>query len=211
MISYDYFLKEHQRLFPDINVSRETFDRLLYYVQKVIEYNQSFNLIGSGEKEKIWERHVFDSMQLYPHIEENKKICDIGSGAGFPGMVLGIMGVSGITLIESNEKKATFLKNVSRETLIDNIVLCERVEHLKKPFDVITARAVSPLKNLLLWTQNISHKETQYIFPKGKKYQEEITEAYKKFAFDVVLHHSVTNENGRILVIKNVHKNNCRR
>lgn len=209
MYSYNDFLKAQQFLLPQINVSRETFERLNFYVNRVIEYNQKFNLIGSKEEEKIWERHVFDSMQLFSYIESDKKVCDIGSGAGFPGLVLGIIGISNISLIESNEKKARFLESVSRETSVDNKIICGRVEILEESFDIVIARALAPLEKLLNWSLRVSHKKTYCIFPKGKIYQEEIKRAYKKFAFDVSLHHSVTNEDGKILVVKNVHKNHC--
>lgn len=207
MISYDDFVKIQNSLLPDLNVSRETFERLCVYIHRLFEYNQNFNLIGSQEKDNIWERHVFDSMQIYPYVEKNKKICDIGSGAGFPGLVLGILGISNMTLVESNSKKVKFLEDVSRETLINNRIICKRVENLKGSFDVVMARALAPLEKLLTWSQDIFYDKTKFIFPKGKKYQEEIDEAHKKFVFDVRSYHSVTSEDGRILVIENVQRN----
>jgi 16S rRNA (guanine527-N7)-methyltransferase len=205
MISYNEFLKKQQSFLPQIDVSRETFEKLSFYVDKLFEANQKFNLIGSKEKEHIWERHVFDSMQLFQYIEKRSSVCDVGSGAGFPGIVLGILGVK-MLLVESNKKKAAFLEYVSRETSTQNKIICERVENLKSSFDVVTARALAPLERLLTWCEGIYYEKTIFIFPKGQRYREEIERAHKKFAFDVVSHHSVTDENGKILVIKNVQK-----
>ena len=243
---YDEFLQEQQKLIPSLNVSRETFDRLKAYVNLLEECNQKLNLVGSSEMATIWDRHVFDSMQLMPyivkggfHVKSRKpsevqvllknasrtlmpeiegavedsalhipksslSVCDVGSGAGFPGIVLGILGVSDMVLVESIAKKALFLENVSRETLIKNTILCDRVENLKKTFTAITARAVAPLKDLLRLTKNIRTFDTVCIFPKGKKYQEEIEDARRYFSFDVEAHQSLTHEEGRILVITHV-------
>jgi 16S rRNA (guanine527-N7)-methyltransferase len=202
---YDEFLQEQQKLIPSLNVSRETFDRLKAYVNLLEECNQKLNLVGSSEMATIWDRHVFDSMQLMPYIPKSSlSVCDVGSGAGFPGIVLGILGVSDMVLVESIAKKALFLENVSRETLIKNTILCDRVENLKKTFTAITARAVAPLKDLLRLTKNIRTSDTVCIFPKGKKYQEEIEDARRFFSFDVEAHQSLMHEEGRILVITHV-------
>jgi 16S rRNA (guanine527-N7)-methyltransferase len=202
---YDEFLQEQRKLLPSLNVSRETFDRLDIYVKLLEEYNQKLNLVGSSEMSNIWDRHIFDSMQLLSYIPDSShSICDFGSGAGFPGIVLGILGVSEMVLVESIGKKALFLENVSRETFIRNTVLCDRVENLKKTFDVITARAVAPLKDLLKLTKNIRTPGTVCVFPKGKKYQEEIDDARRYFSFEVEAHQSLTHEEGRILVISHV-------
>jgi len=204
-MNYDEFLQEQRKLLPFLDVSRETFDRLEIYVNFLKEYNQKFNLVGSSEMGNIWDRHIFDSMQLISYVAESpRSVCDIGSGAGFPGIVLGILGVSDMVLVESIAKKALFLENVSRETLVKNTILCDRVENLKKTFEIITARAVAPLKDLLKLTKNIRTPDTVCVFPKGKKYQEEIDEARLYFSFEVEAHQSLTHEEGRILVINHV-------
>ena len=205
IMDYNKFLDIQQKMLPSLNVSRETFDQLRVYLSLLEEQNKNLNLVGSQEMERIWERHVFDSMQLMLYLKKPPlSLCDVGSGAGFPSIVLGILGVDKMTLVESIEKKARFLMNVSRETSVKNTIICDRVENLKKVFDVIVARAVAPLKELLILTKNIRTSRTVHIFPKGKKYQEEIEDARAHFSFEVDVHQSVTHPEGRILVIHHV-------
>ncbi len=205
IMTYDQFIQEQQKLLPCLNVSRETFHRLERYMDLLKEQNQNLNLVGSSEMPNIWHRHVFDSMQLLPYIPTTAtSVCDFGSGAGFPGIVLGILGVSQMTLVESIGKKVAFLENVSHETFLKNTILCDRVENMHKAFSVITARAVASLKDLLTLTNNIRTPETLCIFPKGKKYQEEIDDARSYFDFKIDVHQSVTHPEGKVLVISHV-------
>lgn len=204
-MTYPEFLKLQSSLIPSQNVSRETFNLLKTYVECVLRANETFNLIGPKEKYRIWERHVIDSMQLFPHIENKGKVCDVGSGAGFPGIVLGILGLTNITLVESIKKKASFLQDVSHETFLKNKVLWDRVENLKEIFDVVTARGVASLEKIFNWTYHIRNANTSYVLLKGKTYNVEIEQALKKYQFDVKIFQSVTHLDGKILVIQNVH------
>ena len=197
-------LKVVNKRFPSFDVSRETFDRLNLYASLLIEENKKFNLIGSGEVSHIWERHIFDSMQLFSYLDPKDKICDMGSGAGFPGIVLGILGCNNITMVESIRKKASFLENVSRETSISNKVICGRIESLEGYFPFITGRAVAPLKKLLMLSRNISNRQTRFVFPKGRRYMEELEEAKKNFSFEVDKRKSVTSPDGTILLLRSV-------
>ncbi len=184
----------------DFNVSRETQNELEEYVRRLLEYNKTHNLIGSKEVDKVWDRHIIDSLQLTTLLPLNKKIVDVGTGAGLPGMVLSILGFD-VTLIESNTKKVTFLKSVSRET---GKIIHDRCENIKKKFDVITARAVTNLKDLIALTLHLSKKSSVFIFPKGKNWKKELLEAEKKYKFDVEIKKSLTSYESRILILKNI-------
>lgn len=184
----------------DFNVSRETQNELEEYVRKLLDYNKIHNLIGSKEVDKVWDRHIIDSLQLTTLLPLNKNIVDVGTGAGLPGMVLSILGFD-VTLIESNTKKVTFLKSVSRET---EKIIHDRCENVKKKFDVITARAVTNLKDLIALTLHLSKKNSVFIFPKGKNWKKELLEAEKKYKFDVEIKNSLTSFESRILILKNI-------
>lgn len=182
-------------------LSFEKVSRLELYVRLLFEKNEAFNLIGPREFSQIWERHVLDSAQLYPLLKnKNKYIADLGSGAGFPGLVLSILGIEDITLIESSEKKSLFLENVSRETLCDTKVINDRVEKIKKTkFDIIISRAMGKLVTLFNFSGPISKNSTEYFFLKGRTYEEEIKEAQGAFDFSYDLIPSLTDPESRIV------------
>lgn len=194
------FLERKNLTLNDFNVSRETQNELEEYVRKLLDYNKIHNLIGSKEVDKVWDRHIIDSLQLTTLLPLNKNIVDVGTGAGLPGMVLSILGFD-VTLIESNTKKVTFLKSVSRET---EKIIHDRCENVKKKFDVITARAVTNLKDLIALTLHLSKKNSVFIFPKGKNWKKELLEAEKKYKFDVEIKNSLTSFESRILILKNI-------
>tara|TARA_R110002050_G_scaffold31905_1_gene81559 strand:- start:18599 stop:19195 length:597 start_codon:yes stop_codon:yes gene_type:complete len=194
-MSFDDFL-----LISPMPVSRETYDKLVDYVSCLFEYNKTHNIIGSNEADRIWERHIVDCIQLGQYMDKNKKIIDIGSGAGLPGMVLALMGFD-ITLVESNSKKTNFLKSVSCETAT---VIPARCENIKNKYDIITARAVTNLRNLLSLTIHLSKKDSVFIFPKGKNWKKELIDAEKDYKFDLELKDSLTSSESKILIMKNI-------
>jgi 16S rRNA (guanine527-N7)-methyltransferase len=184
-------------------ISFEKISALEGYVLSLFEKNDAFNLIGPREFPQIWERHILDSAQLYPLLKnKNKSIADLGSGAGFPGLVLSILGIENITLIESSEKKSLFLENVSRETFCGAKVINDRVEKIKKiKFDIIISRAMGKLSLLLNFSEPISKNSTEYFFLKGKSYEEEISETQKKFNFSYEFIQSITDPESKIVHI----------
>lgn len=187
------------------NVSRETFEQLEKYLTFLIQENEKYNLIGPKEAERLWERHVLDSAQLFPLVRNSGGFLDVGSGAGFPGVVLSLLGVPGGCLVESSHKKCSFLKNVSRETLADFSVVCERVERMRgASFNRVVSRAVAPIEKLLMWTLGVATRDTQWVFLKGKTAQEEVAEALKRFSFEVEMFPSVTSEEGKIVSVRKV-------
>ncbi len=182
-------------------LSLEKISSLELYVRLLFEKNETFNLIGPREFPQIWERHVLDSAQLYPILKnKNKPTADLGSGAGFPGLVLSILGIEGITLIESSEKKSHFLENVSRETFCGAKVINDRVEKIKKiKFDIIISRAMGRLSLLFNFSEPISKKSTEYFFLKGRTYEEEIKEAEEIFDFSYDLIQSFTDPESKVI------------
>lgn len=195
------------------NVSRETFDKLKHYQSMLIEWQAKFNLVSSNTLEDAWNRHFLDSAQLFSLIPNQAKILyDFGSGAGFPGMVLAIMANEKrpelqVSLIESTTKKTLYLNAVKAETDTNVTILNERIEKLQLPqADVITSRAMASLTELLGYAYRFCKKESVCIFPKGKKYAEELAEAHKHWKFKCQIIASTQSDEGKILVITDLSK-----
>lgn len=195
------------------DVSRETFLKLKLYETLLKEWQQKFNLVSNSSIEDAWNRHFEDSVQLFKYVPENAKLMyDFGSGAGFPGMVLAIMANEKtpylkIKLIESIGKKTLYLNEVKNKTNTNVEIINDRIENLKaEKADVITSRAMASLTQLLEYTKKFCTTKTVCIFPKGKKFQDEIDEARKKFKFDCRIHDSEVSSEGKVLVISNISK-----
>ena len=190
-------IKVFQKLY---NVPRETIDQFTKYHKLLIEFQEKTNLIGSGTISSIWNRHFSDSAKLTDRIISYKnktktilKVCDVGSGAGFPGLVCFLILLSqkhevSMTLIESNKKKCEFLTRVKKKLMLSVIIINERVEKVKEKYDIVMSRAVAPLHNLLRLLIPLSKKNTIFLLPKGKNYQKEIEKAKKlwNFSYKVV-------------------------
>jgi len=200
-------------ILKEYNVSRETILSLEKFQNMVLEWNNCFNLISKSSAENIWERHILDSLQLCAFIsKKNRILYDLGSGAGFPAIVLAIVGKQlfpelKISLIESISKKVKFLNEVKKELELNVNIIHDRIENLKLPqADIITSRALASLEKLLNYTEPFCKKQTTLIFPKGEKWQEEVREAEEKWLFNIDTYQSKTNENSRILKINNVRR-----
>ena len=139
-----------EQFFQGENVSRETFLRMKAYVDLLLTWNKRINLISKSTEPEIWKRHILDSAQLYPLIPRDcSSLMDFGSGAGFPGLVLAIMGVRGVRLVESDARKCAFMREAARITQTEAQVLNQRVESIPPiAVDVITARALAPMADL---------------------------------------------------------------
>ena len=167
------------------NVSRETLHDLERYVALLAKWQPAINLVGPRTLADVWRRHMLDSAQLAP-MAQGRRWLDLGSGAGFPGLVLAIMGVGEVHLVESDARKAAFLATVARETGAKAIVHAVRLEFLPaESYDVITARALAPLADLLDWSARFRGPETVCLFPKGQDIDVELTEAAKCWRLDV--------------------------
>ena len=195
------------------NVSRETMEDLKTFQNMVLEWNVKFNLISKSSEKDIWSRHILDSLQLFQFItDKDKKLYDLGSGAGFPAIVLAIAAKNTypnlkISLIESIGKKIMFLKEVQKALSLDITIIHDRIENLKLPkADIITSRALASLDKLLYYSKDFCSSKTRLIFPKGEKWQEELSLAQKTWSFEYDTKQSLTSNQGYILEIKNIRR-----
>ena len=190
-------------------VSRETLARLKAYVGLLEDWGQRHNLVSRNSSADIWRRHVWDSAQLAPLAPDSAKtLADLGSGAGFPGLVLAELLRSRVrvTLFESTRKKAEFLTAAAHRMDLDVQVENRRIEDCGGSlFDVITARALAPLDKLLGYAQQIAGKNTICLFPKGQSLALELTEARKSWRIRAVQHQSATDPSGVILEVREFH------
>ena len=134
-----------------MNVSRETLDRLIRYVDLLTAWNARINLVGRNSMGDVWRRHILDSAQLYPHIPQGTRLLiDLGSGAGLPGLILSILGLAEVHLVESDVRKAVFLREAARVTRAATTVHALRVDRMKPLVaQVVTERGFSPVAALL--------------------------------------------------------------
>ena len=194
-------------------VSRETYDKFIIYYETLIKWQKSINLISNSTLDSIWHRHILDSAQLYKYTQNIKgNILDFGSGAGFPGLVLAMMGNENVNAVESDEKKCIFLKEVARLSDTKINIHNSRIEKLKfiNP-ELITARALAPLIKLIEYIENymkqgdnLRKNLPKLLFMKGKNYKQELLELKKIRNFDVTVCSSLSDEYGKILNIKNI-------
>ena len=164
-----------------INVSRETLARLEAYLDLLKHWQRAINLVGAATLADPWRRHLLDCAQLIPHLPEKAaSVYDLGSGAGLPGIVLAIMGQAGIRLVESDQRKAHFLREVARSLDLKVDILTMRIENLPRACaDVVTARALAPLPRLLDLTEPLLRPNAVCLFLKGRHALDELTEARK--------------------------------
>jgi 16S rRNA (guanine527-N7)-methyltransferase len=176
------------------------------FVLKLLQENQNFNFIGKSTIENIWERHILDSAQLLRFIDnKNLKFADLGSGAGFPGMVLSILGVREIHLIEKAFRKADFLRRAKLFSSNRVFVHQASLEELSAiEFDVIVSRALAPLPKLLEYVKKFLKKDGYCLFLKGKNLEQEIQEAKKNFQFEYELNPSLTSSESNIIKISKI-------
>ncbi len=189
--------------------SDEDLERLRVYVALLNKWQGKTNLVSKDSLTDVWRRHVLDSAQLVPLIgPQTKAIADVGSGAGFPGMVLAIISAKNGTvvhLIESNERKCAFLREVNRATQAGAIIHNNRVEKLQEiSVDLVVSRAVSSLEILLKYANPLLKKGGQCLFLKGKKWREELTEAQKKWIINELVIQSLSDPSGMILKLEEI-------
>lgn len=215
---------------PDVmeNVSRETLSDLQTYADTLTAWQAKMNLVGPSTLPDLWRRHFLDSAQLYPLLPDNDrdserklKIFDLGSGAGFPGLVLAILGRHDrrypggrplrVNLIESDRKKATFLAEAARAvgfTADDSSktavrVRAQRAEIIEPQIaDVITARALAPLEKLLPWMARFADDKTILLIPKGEQAEAELQSAAKDWKMKIDRVPSRSDARGTILVLR---------
>ena len=194
-----------------VTVSRETAERLAAFVALIRKWQPAENLISPKTLHEIWRRHVADCAQLVPLFPETRRWLDMGTGAGFPGIVLALIGGEGthVDLVESNTRKCAFLRTAIRETGAPAIVHEGRAEVIlarwQTPVDRIVARALASLTRLLELAEPLMGQGIPAAFHKGEDFRQEIDEASQSWNFDLVQHDSRVGE-GVILEIANLRR-----
>lgn len=191
------------------NVSRETLEKFQIYLQLLKKWQSSHNLVGVATLADPWRRHFLDSAQVLMRFREEgptraaQSWLDLGSGAGFPGLVVALMGAGEVHLAESNSKKCAFLRQVIRSTGANATVHQGRIGDLGLlPVDVITSRALASISEILTLSENFCSGDTEYWLLKGAAAQRELTEASKYWKLDWRFFQSVTDESGVVLCLK---------
>jgi 16S rRNA (guanine527-N7)-methyltransferase len=205
---------DRARALAIVPVSRETAARLDRLVELLLEWQKRTNLIAPSTISTLWTRHVADSLQLLALAPEAKRWVDLGSGAGFPGLVVAcaLADIPGaeVHLVESNAKKAAFLREAARRANALAVVHAVRIEDFVKTFsgqlDAITARALAPLQDLLTLAYPLMKTGAKGLFLKGQDVDAELTPASKCWSMDMELVPSKTNSRGRIVVVHGLHR-----
>jgi 16S rRNA (guanine527-N7)-methyltransferase len=202
-LDVEFFIKK-------FDVSRETIEKLNKYKDFLLSSNKSLNLIGKTTENQIFTRHFTDSAQIYDLIEDKSEIIDLGSGAGFPGVILKILmdnkKISGnITLIDKSPKKCKFLKDLSDKLGLTLKIVNLKIENFKlNKISTIVSRAFKKTVDTIDILLKNNDKIRNIILIKGKTYQQEIEEAKKKYTFDVEKFRSITSDESYILKISNI-------
>ncbi len=194
-------------------VSRETIARLETYEALLKKWNSAINLVSPRTISDIWSRHFLDSAQIFSLLPENAKSwADIGSGGGFPGMVVAILAAEKrpdlfVTLVESDRRKAAFLMTAAREMSLKLQVVSDRIEAISPlNADVLSARALAPLADLLAFAERHLAATGVCLFPKGARWREELAEAQKTWSFIMESHKSRTDSEAVILKIEGIER-----
>jgi 16S rRNA (guanine527-N7)-methyltransferase len=191
------------------NVSRETSDRLELYLDLLAKWNKAINLVAKSTILDAWSRHFLDSSQLFP-LGRGQHWADLGSGGGFPGMVVAILAIERrpnllVSLVEADQRKFTFLQEVARQTGAKVNILNARSEDVAPlGADTLSARAFAPLPRLLAHVDRHMKADGIALFPKGARYSEEVAEARNSWKFSCEAVRSETDSQAVILKIQGV-------
>lgn len=190
------------------DVSRETLDRLENFAERLAKWNRAINLVAKPTLDHIWTRHFLDSAQLIEYAPANARTwIDLGSGAGFPGLVVAILRPDiSVTLVESDRRKSVFLSEMARATNTNVTVVCERAEHIDIKADVVSARALASLSDLLKFAVPLRASEGVCLFLKGENVENELTEANHLWHIVHEQHDSRADPRGTILSITDFHR-----
>lgn len=192
------------------NVSRETFERLERFANLLQKWNPRINLVSKSTLPDLWSRHIVDSIQVFQCVEANGHWVDLGSGGGFPGIIIGILGAElnndlRVTLVESDQRKSAFLRTAARETGIPVSVVSKRIEQIGPlNADILSARALADLSKLMEYSDLHLVKNGTAVFPKGATWKKEVDKAREHWSFSAAPVKSVTNSDAVILKIKGI-------
>lgn len=195
-----------------LNVSRETAARLEAYGSLLQKWQERINLVSGSTLADLWRRHILDSGQTFRHLPAaTRVVVDLGAGAGFPGLVLAAMGVPEVHLVESDIRKCAFLREAARVMGLSVSVHAKRIEKISPfPVDVVTARALAPLSELLHYAEPFlsraqrDEKSVECLFLKGRTAEDELTAAGKEWNMDIERLPSLSDPEGLILRLSEV-------
>jgi 16S rRNA (guanine527-N7)-methyltransferase len=202
-----YSKEDVRRLIP---VTDDVFARIATYHDLLLKWQKAINLVSPKTIPESWHRHFLDSMQIAQFLPQAGVLADIGSGAGFPGLVLAMMMPElNVHMIESDERKGQFMRTVSRETELKNVTIhTRRVEDMSEAIapDIVTARALKSLPELLEFVSPWALKNPKLLccFLKGRGADEEIVAAKNHFSFEVKSHKSLTEADAAVLVVTEI-------
>jgi 16S rRNA (guanine527-N7)-methyltransferase len=193
-----------------LNVPRETRERLEAFVAFLQRENEQQNLVSKASLEEVWTRHIADSAQLIKHAPEDAGAwLDLGTGAGFPGLIVALLTSAKTTLVESRKLRVDFLQRAAELLGIAarTNILCSRVENVPgTPFDVISARAFAPLDRLLALGERFAAPKTRWILPKGRNAKTELEAAESLWQGEFRLEPSLTDAEAQIIVAEQVRR-----
>lgn len=197
---------DERRFAAGTGVSRETTDRLKAYAELLRAWSARVNLVGRSTLDDLWTRHFLDSAQLRSFIPPSAEtLVDLGSGAGFPGLVLALLGVPGVELVESDGRKCAFLREAIRISGAPAVVREGRAEAMTaRPYDIVTARGCAPLGRLLGLAERFVGAGTRCLFLKGERAEDEIAAAREEWAMDVSTRPSIVDPRGVVLCLEGV-------
>lgn len=190
------------------HVSRETLERLETYVSLLTRWNPRINLVAPSTLKDVWSRHILDSVQVAELAGNDEKWADIGSGGGFPGLVVACLNPNHeVTLIESDQRKCLFMQTVIRECGLSARVVNARIEQVEPlGVKILSARALAPLAMLLEFAERHLASDGTALFLKGSNRQIELTDARKDWTFDLLEVQSLTNKDSAILRIRDLNR-----
>ena len=198
-------------MLPGFAVSRETFLKLKEYEKLLTKWNSKINLVSKSTLRDFWNRHILDSVQVFCSIREKTgKWVDFGSGGGFPGLVLAILSdefevSNNLCLIEADVRKSVFLRTVCRELGLVVDVFNNRIEEISPMLvDVVSARALAPLKTLCFYAESHLNENGIAVFAKGENWESELLEAQKNWIFEYDVVTSKLHQGSVILVLRGI-------
>jgi 16S rRNA (guanine527-N7)-methyltransferase len=197
-----------QRVPSGCDVSRETREKLSLFEDLLRRWNPRINLVAKNDVDQLWERHIVDSLQLLPYLpKDTERAIDLGSGGGFPGLILAIASNTHFCLVESDQRKASFLREAARVCSAKASVHPVRIEAANlEPAAVITARALAPLDKLMGLAHPLATKDAVYLFQKGQSVDEELTNAQLQWHMRVERFPSSTSPTSCLLRIRDAHR-----
>lgn len=189
------------------DVPRGTMERIRAFAALLREENEHQNLVSRSSLDALWGRHIADSAQLLRFAPEQATWIDLGTGAGFPGLIVATLHKGKVTLVEERTRRVEFLRRAAAILLLDVEILGARVESLEpRPFDVISARAFAPLDRLLALGTRFSTGNTVWILPKGRNAQSELEALDSSWQGDFRLEPSLTDPDAQIIVAEAVRR-----